>query len=86
MTLKRFREAFQTSRCKDDAGDATWLAHLVHEQHRRLTPWALRFLPTHQNTLSVPESLGLATLEDHLLKGESVDLLISVLMPDRSAE
>lgn len=38
-TLKRWREAFQTSRAKDDRGDSDNLAQLLYERHARLTPW-----------------------------------------------
>lgn len=39
LTLARYREAFNTSRAKNDAGDATCLLELVRDQRHKLTPW-----------------------------------------------
>jgi len=40
ITLQKFREAFVTSRAKDDAKDAWYLAELLLTHHHRLQPWA----------------------------------------------
>ncbi|MCP5520190.1 MAG: IS110 family transposase [Verrucomicrobiales bacterium] len=40
MTLKKYREAFVTSRAKDDLRDADFLADLLLRHHDKLTPWA----------------------------------------------
>lgn len=42
ITLQKFRETFVTSRAKDDAKDARYLAELLLAHHQRLTPWAPR--------------------------------------------
>lgn len=39
VTLKKFREAFVTSRAKDDAKDAQYLAELLYTHHSRLRAW-----------------------------------------------
>ena len=40
ITLQKFREAFVTSRAKDDAKDADYLAELLLTHHAKLKPWA----------------------------------------------
>ncbi len=40
ITLQKFREAFVTSRAKDDAKDALYLAELLLSHHHQLQPWA----------------------------------------------
>jgi transposase len=40
ITLQKFREAFVTSRAKDDTKDARYLAELVLSHHDKLKPWA----------------------------------------------
>ena len=40
ITLQKFREAFVTSRAKDDAKDADYLADLLLTHHAKLKPWA----------------------------------------------
>ena len=40
ITLQKFREAFVTSRAKDDAKDAQYLAELLLTHHDQLQPWA----------------------------------------------
>ena len=40
ITLQKFREAFVTSRAKDDAKDAQYLAELLLTHHHQLQPWA----------------------------------------------
>ena len=39
ITLQKFREAFVTSRAKDDGKDAQYLAELLLTHHDKLTPW-----------------------------------------------
>jgi transposase len=39
ITLQKFREAFVTSRAKDDAKDAQFLAELLLTHHDQLQPW-----------------------------------------------
>jgi transposase len=39
LTLKRFREAFKTSRANDDTRDAEYLARLLLHHHGELRPW-----------------------------------------------
>jgi transposase len=39
VTLQKFREAFVTSRAKDDAKDAQYLAELLLTHHDKLQPW-----------------------------------------------
>jgi transposase len=74
MTLKRFREAFQTSRCKDDAGDATWLAYLLHEQHHRLTPWVPTDDQTRHLLALVEKRRSLVDLRTHLTNQLTAEL------------
>jgi len=40
ISLQKFREAFVTSRAKDDAQDALYLAELLLTHHDKLKPWA----------------------------------------------
>ena len=40
ITLQKYREAFVTSRAKDDAKDADFLADLLYTHHAKLQPWA----------------------------------------------
>jgi len=40
ITLQKYREAFVTSRAKDDAKDALYLAELLFSHHDKLKPWA----------------------------------------------
>jgi len=40
LSLQKFREAFVTSRAKDDAKDALYLAELLLTHHDKLKPWA----------------------------------------------
>ena len=40
ITLQKYREAFVTSRAKDDAKDAEYLAELLLTHHDQLKPWA----------------------------------------------
>ena len=40
ITLQKYREAFVTSRAKDDAKDALYLAELLLNHHDKLKPWA----------------------------------------------
>jgi transposase len=40
ITLQKFREAFVTSRAKDDTKDADYLAELLLTHHAKLKPWA----------------------------------------------
>ena len=39
VTLKRWREAFQVSKAKDDRNDSCHLAQLVFERHSHFKPW-----------------------------------------------
>jgi transposase len=39
ITLQKFREAFVTSRAKDDGKDAQYLAELLLSHHQKLKPW-----------------------------------------------
>ena len=40
ITLQKYREAFVTSRAKDDTKDARYLAELLLNHHDKLKPWA----------------------------------------------
>jgi transposase len=40
ITLQKYREAFVTSRAKDDAKDARYLAELLQAHHQQLKAWA----------------------------------------------
>jgi transposase len=46
ITLQKFREAFVTSRAKDDAKDADYLAQLLLAHPDKLKPWAPEDRPT----------------------------------------
>lgn len=46
LTLQKFREAFVTSRAKDDTKDADYLADLLLSHHDKLSPWAPDDAPT----------------------------------------
>ena len=46
ITLQKYREAFVTSRAKDDAKDADYLADLLLTHHAKLKPWAPEDSPT----------------------------------------
>ena len=46
ITLQKFREAFVTSRAKDDAKDARYLAELLFSHHGQLRSWAPEDSPT----------------------------------------
>jgi transposase len=46
ITLQKFREAFVTSRAKDDTQDAYYLAELLLTHHAQLQPWAPEDSPT----------------------------------------
>jgi len=46
ITLQKYREAFVTSRAKDDAKDADYLADLLLTHHAKLKPWAPEKSPT----------------------------------------
>jgi transposase len=46
LSLQKFRETFVTSRAKDDAKDARYLAELLCTHHDKLKPWAPEDSPT----------------------------------------
>jgi transposase len=46
ITLQKYREAFVTSRAKDDTKDADYLADLLLTHHAKLKPWAPEDSPT----------------------------------------
>ena len=46
ITLQKFREAFVTSRAKDDGKDAHYLAQLLSSHRDKLQPWAPQDSPT----------------------------------------
>ena len=46
LTLLKYREAFVTSRAKDDTKDARYLAELLLTHHDKLNPWAPEDEPT----------------------------------------
>jgi len=46
VTLQKFREAFVTSRAKDDTRDAEYLAELLYTHHAKLAVWAPEDSPT----------------------------------------
>jgi len=46
LSLQKFREAFVTSRAKDDTKDALYLAELLLTHHAKLKPWAPEDSPT----------------------------------------
>lgn len=75
ITLQKFREAFVTSRAKDDGKDAEYLARLLWTHHPQLTPWQpqpaatclLRQLVVHRRAV-VDERTGLSNRLKALLK------------------
>ena len=56
ITLQKFREAFVTSRAKDDAKDALYLAELLLTHHDKLKAWA----PEDSQTRAV-QQIGLSS-------------------------
>jgi transposase len=75
LTLQKFREAFVTSRAKDDTKDADYLAELLLSHPDKLTPWApddpatrrLQHLIVHRRAV-VDERTGLTNRLQALLK------------------
>jgi hypothetical protein len=75
ITLQKFREAFVTSRAKNDGKDADYLAELVLSHSAKLRPWApedaqtrrLQQLVTHRRAV-VNERTGLTNRLQALLK------------------
>jgi Transposase and inactivated derivatives len=75
LTLQKFREAFVTSRCKDDGKDAQYLAELVLTHHTKLKPWQpdnsqtrrLQQLVSHRRAV-IDERTGLSNRLKALLK------------------
>jgi len=75
ITLQKFREAFVTSRAKDDGKDAQYLAELLHTHHGKLRPWQpddaqtrrLQQLVSHRRAV-VDERTGLSNRLKALLK------------------
>jgi transposase len=75
VTLQKFREAFVTSRAKDDAKDAQYLAELLLTHHDKLQPWQpddaqtrlLQQLVCHRRAV-VDERTGLTNRLQALLK------------------
>ena len=75
ITLQKYREAFVTSRAKDDTKDADYLADLVLSHPDKLTPWApddpatrrLQHLIVHRRAV-VDERTGLTNRLQALLK------------------
>ena len=75
LTLQKFREAFVTSRAKDDTQDARFLAELLLTHHARLRPWQpedpqtrrLQHLVGHRRAV-VDERTGLTNCLQALLK------------------
>ena len=75
VTLQKFREAFVTSRAKDDAKDAQYLAELLLTHHAKLVPWQpddeqtrlLQQLVSHRRAV-VDERTGLTNRLQALLK------------------
>jgi transposase len=75
ITLQKYREAFVTSRAKDDAKDADYLADLLLTHHAKLKPWApedsatraVQQLVFHRRTV-VDERTGLSNRLIALLK------------------
>jgi len=75
LSLQKFREAFVTSRAKDDTKDALYLAELLLTHHAKLKPWAPEDSPTRavQQTVFhrravVDERTGLTNRLQALLK------------------
>ncbi len=75
ITLQKFREAFVTSRAKDDGKDAEYLAQLLLSHHDKLKPWRpddtqtrqLQQLVSHRRAV-VDERTGLTNRLNALLK------------------
>lgn len=75
LTLQKYREAFVTSRAKDDAKDAQYLAQLLFTHHTQLPVWAPEDTPTrhlqqlvaHRRAV-VDERTGLSNRLQALLK------------------
>jgi transposase len=75
ITLQKFREAFVTSRAKDDGKDAQYLAELLLTHHDKLKPWQpddcqtrqLQQLVSHRRAV-VDERTGLSNRLQALLK------------------
>jgi transposase len=75
ITLQKFREAFVTSRAKDDGKDAQYLAELLLSHHDKLKPWQpddsqtrqLQQLVVHRRAV-VDERTGLTNRLKALLK------------------
>lgn len=75
VTLQKFREAFVTSRAKDDGKDAQYLAELLLNHHHKLKPWQpddsqtrqLQQLVLHRRAV-VDERTGLSNRLKALLK------------------
>src|SRR5947207_7249166 len=76
ITLQKYREAFVTSRAKDDTKDARYLAQLLLTHHDKLKAWAPEDEPTraiqqlvfHRRAV-LNERIGLANrLKDRLKK------------------
>jgi transposase len=75
ITLQKFREAFVTSRAKDDGKDAEYLAQLLLSHHDKLTAWQpddsqtrqLQQLVSHRRAV-VDERTGLTNRLKALLK------------------
>ena len=75
ITLQKYREAFVTSRAKDDAKDALYLAELLLNHHDKLKPWvpedgqtrAVQQLVFHRRAV-VDERTGLTNRLQALLK------------------
>ena len=75
ITLQKFREAFVTSRAKDDGKDAQYLGELLHTHHSKLKPWQLddaqtrrlQQLVSHRRAL-IDERTGLSNRLKALLK------------------
>lgn len=75
ITLKRFREAFKTSRANDDRTDAHYLAKLLASHHQELSRWEpqdpqtrqLQILVEHRRTI-IDERTALTNRLQALLK------------------
>lgn len=75
LTLQKFREAFVTSRAKDDGKDAKYLAELLFTHHAKLKPWQpddaqtrqLQQLVSHRRAV-IDERTGLSNRLKALLK------------------
>jgi transposase len=75
ITLQKFREAFVTSRAKDDGKDSEYLAELLLTHHQKLKPWQpddsqtrqLQQLVVHRRAV-IDERTGLSNRLKALLK------------------